>query len=83
MSTALEQLERIAKRVGWVLKWTTEPDVHRPAVVYRTLDIVHRGRFVLLDGPRWVMTPATQIEAASEKIADVILRALPRSGGRR
>jgi hypothetical protein len=84
MITALEELERIAKRVGWRLIWKTEPDVHRPTLVYRSLDIVCRGAPVLIDGPRWVHCPETQEANASERIAAVILQALPkRSGGLR
>jgi hypothetical protein len=80
--TALERLEQIAKRVGWKLIWETQPDVQRPNLVYRTLDILQRGRFVLLDGPRWALVPATQVDRASESIASVILGALPSRGAR-
>lgn len=76
--TALEQLERVAKRVGWRLNWETKPDVDRPRLVYRSLDIIQKGRAVLLDGPRWALVPAAQVDRASERIASTILAALPR-----
>jgi hypothetical protein len=82
MTTALEQLERVAKRVGWKLHWATEPDVNHPTLAYRSLDIVQRGKPVLLDGPQWALVPEVHIERASESIAAVIMRALPSRGAR-
>lgn len=80
--TALERLERIAARVGWKLVWNSEPCVHRPALIYRTLDVISKKRRpVLLSGPLWNLAPIAQEAASSERLAAVLLDALPKPGG--
>jgi hypothetical protein len=80
--TALEQLERLAARVGWKLHWGTDADVNRPTHGWRVLDIYYKGQAVLLDGPFWVYGQLLQMDRASEIAAAAILSALPRRGAR-
>lgn len=86
MSGPLEQeLERIAKRMGWRLAWKSEPLRYWHRQVEHDLDVLDGKRSVLVQ-PAWVITVGGDQELnareAREKLAGKVLSALPRRGAR-
>lgn len=83
MATALQQLERIAQRAGWRLRWKSERHPARPRFTWTELDIF-AGRKLLTaaSGPFWLMHAArgeadNGAAAARERIATKVLNLLP------
>ncbi len=79
MTTALERLERHAGRVGWKLRWKSEPLRVYPNLTSTKLDIIAGRRMVTAHGPIaviWGGREATE-DSARERVARMVLRALP------
>lgn len=84
MTTALEKLERVAKRVGWSLRWRSTRDQTHPAFTWTELEI-RKGKELVTERPVNTMHAARDtddngVAQAREKIAVRVLRALPRRG---
>lgn len=81
--TYLDRLERGAARVGWRLVWSSAPSFAHSTLLLTELWIYDGNRLVTADGPAWLLHPERPDLGegwAREKIAGMVLDAMPRRG---
>lgn len=80
-----EKLERVAKRVGWRLRWKSEALRYYPRQIEHNLDVFD-GKRLVTEQPACIITvggdPEERTKDAREKLAFKVLSALPRRGAR-